>query len=229
MTKPVKRSYDSPLRREQAARTRARILEEAWTLFAAQGYGRTSIRQIAEAAGVAPDTVYATFGTKVRVLTALIDDRLAPGGEENVTETSGVQAVRAAPDQRTMLHLFARDMAAVSARTRPVFEVLRTAAAVEPGVAEVHAEMERQRAANMTHLVDWLGALGPLRVDDEEAVATVWALAGPDVGRLLCDVRGWTLEQHAAWLEDMLVRALLPEVSSPPVGSTRRPKGPARG
>ena len=77
MTKPVKRRrYDSPVRHEQAARTRARIVGAAGELFLAQGYARTTVRQIAEAADVAPDTVYATFGSKPRVLTALIDDRL---------------------------------------------------------------------------------------------------------------------------------------------------------
>ncbi|HEX6165458.1 MAG TPA: TetR/AcrR family transcriptional regulator, partial [Acidimicrobiales bacterium] len=64
----AKRSYKSALRREQAAQTRARILDTAGTLFGAQGYGQTTIRQIAESAGVAVDTVYATFGNKARVL-----------------------------------------------------------------------------------------------------------------------------------------------------------------
>jgi AcrR family transcriptional regulator len=211
MSKPVKRTYDSPLRREQAARTRARIVEEAATLFEAQGFGRTTIRQIADAAGVAPDTVYATFGTKARVLTALIDARLAPDGETNVTETAGARAVQDAPDQRSLLHRFAEDMATISTRTRGVFEILRTASAVDPDMAAVHAEMEGHRAANMARIVDWLEALGPLRVDHDEAVATVWALAGPDVARLLCDVRGWSREEHAAWLDDTLCRALLPD------------------
>jgi len=74
------RPYHSPVRREQAARTRQRILDAAGALFVAHGYGTTSIRQIAAAAQVAPDSVYATFGTKARLLTALLDIRLAPGG-----------------------------------------------------------------------------------------------------------------------------------------------------
>jgi AcrR family transcriptional regulator len=53
----------APVRREQAARTRQRILDAAADLFAPQGYGTTSVRQIAESARVAPDTVCATFGS----------------------------------------------------------------------------------------------------------------------------------------------------------------------
>ena len=143
MADPVKRrQYESPVRREQAARTRARILDAAGTLFGASGYGNTTIRQIAEAAGVAADTVYDTFGTKARVLTALIDSRLAPTGEGNVLERPEAVAVRDEPDQRRQIRLFARDIAAISARVRPVFEMLRTASAVEPEIAPIYAEME---------------------------------------------------------------------------------------
>ena len=64
MTEQVKRKYDSPLRREQATQTRARILEAAGSLFESNGYALATIRQIADGAGVAPDTVYATFGPR---------------------------------------------------------------------------------------------------------------------------------------------------------------------
>ena len=43
-------------------------------------------------------------------------------------------------------------MAAVSARIRPIYEVLRTAGAVEPEVGEVFAELERGRLAHMRQL-----------------------------------------------------------------------------
>ena len=213
MTDSVKRSYESPVRREQAARTRARILDAAGTLFGGSGYGNTTIRQIAEAAGVAADTVYDTFGTKARVLTALIDSRLAPTGEGNVLERPEAVAVRDEPDQRRQIRLFARDIAAISARVRPVFEMLRTASAVEPEIAPVYAEMESHRAANMRQAAGWIAANGELRVTVERAGEIIWALASPDVARLLCDTRGWSADEYAAWLEDSLVRILLPDVA----------------
>lgn len=211
--KPVKRRYDSPLRREQAAQTRRRILDAAWMLFDTRGYGRTTIVEIARHAGVAADTVYATFGSKARVLTALVDARLAPEGDESVLETGGALAVRDATDQREQLRLFARDMAAISARVRPVFEILRTASAVEPEMVTVRAEMDAYRLANMRQVVEWVAARGPLRLPAEQAAETVWALTSPELGRLLCDERGWTQEAHAAWLEELLVRTLLVDAS----------------
>lgn len=210
MARPVKRSYDSSLRREQAARTRARILDAAGDLFERDGYGGTTIRRIADHAEVAVDTVYAVFGSKPRILTALIDHRLAPGGETSVLASADATAVRDEPDQREQVRRFARDIARISTHVRPVFEILRTAAAVEPEVAPIYREMEGYRAANMRQAAEWIAARGPLRMSVERAGDTVWALTSPDVARLLCDGRGWTEEEHAAWLDDTLARALLP-------------------
>ena len=166
MTRSVKRrGYDSPVRQEQAAQTRARIVEAAGELFEAHGYARTTVRQIAEGAGVAVDTVYATFGAKPRVLTALIDDRLAGGTSvANVMERPEALAVRDEVDQRRQIALLAHDLADVVSRVGPVFEIMRTAASVEPAMAEVYAEMQGYRLENMRHAIRWIAARGPLRL-----------------------------------------------------------------
>jgi AcrR family transcriptional regulator len=216
MPEPVKRrQYVSPLRKEQAARTRLLIIDAAAGLFVSEGYARTTIRGVAERAGVAPDTVYAVFGSKVGVLTAVLNARLAPSGEASVMDRPESRAVRDEHDQRRQLHRFAQDMAGVSARIRPIYEVLRTAAAVEPEVGEVFAEMERHRLAHMRQLAGWFARRGPLRVSRDRAAEILWVLASPDVARMLCDVRGWSQAQHAAWLETMLSCALLPESADP--------------
>jgi len=207
---PVKkRSYSSAVRQEQAAQTRARILEAAGVLFAANGYARTTIAAIAERASVAADTVYATFGNKARVLTALIDARLAPAGDGSVLDRAEAHAVRDEPDQRRQIHAFARDIAAISERVRPVYEIMRTASAVEPEMAAVFAQMDAYRLRNMSQAAEWIAAHGPLRVDVTCAGQIIWAVASPDIARMLCDVQGWTTDQYAEWLEDTLVRILL--------------------
>jgi AcrR family transcriptional regulator len=206
-----RRPYKSAVRKEQAAQTRRRILEAAGQLFEADGYGPTTIRQIADEAGVAPDTVYASFGTKARVLLALIDLRLAPAGAANILDQPEALAVRDETDQHRQIELYARFIAGVSERLRPVFEILRTASAVEPEMADVYANQQRYRLANMRQVADWLAANGPLRVNVEQAAEIVWALASPDVARMLCDGRGWTTEQFADWLADTLERTLLPD------------------
>lgn len=52
------------LREKKAARTREQILDVAAELFLAQGYDETTMEQIAEAAEVAPSTLYRYFPSK---------------------------------------------------------------------------------------------------------------------------------------------------------------------
>ncbi len=105
--------------------------------------------------------------------------------------------------------MFARDMAAISTRIRPIFEVLRTAVGSEPEVKEVFVVMEGNRLAHMKQVAGWLAQRGPLKTSPDRAGEIIWALASPDVGRMLCDVQGWSEAEHAAWLESALVCGLL--------------------
>jgi AcrR family transcriptional regulator len=206
------RKYSSPARDEQAARTRARILDAASQLFLERGYARATMQDIADLAGVARDTVHAVFGSKARVLTALIDLRLVPDGSvASVTQTPGAQAIRDEVDQRKQIELFARFITSLSTELRPVFEILRTASAVEPDMAKVFEEMDRFRMNNMQTYAKWIAANGRLRVSRKRAGEIIWALASPDVGRMLCGDLGWTQAQHADWLADALTRTLLPD------------------
>ena len=207
-----KRKYSSVVREEQAARTRTRILDAASELFLEHGYARTTMKDIAAQADVARDTVHAIFGSKARVLTALIDQRLVPDDSvANVTERPDALAIRDEVDQRQQIELLARFIAGISTELRPVFEILRTASAVEPEMAKVFEEMDRFRLKNMQTYARWIAARGSLRVSTRRAGEMIWALASLDVARMLCDEIGWTESQHARWLADTLIRTLLPD------------------
>ena len=83
-----------------AEQTRRDILEVARRLFAERGYVATSINDIASAAGVAVQTIYARLGSKSGMLMALIDliDEEAGVGElvaEVVSASSPLEALRA--------------------------------------------------------------------------------------------------------------------------------------
>ena len=207
-----KRKYSSTVRDEQAARTRARILDAASDLFLERGYARTTMKDIAERADVARDTVHAIFGNKARVLTALIDVRLVPdAGVHNITQRPDALAIKNEADQSKQIEMFAKFIAGISTGLRPVFEVLRTASAVEPEMARVFVEMDRYRMINMQTYAKWIAARGSLRVSTRRAGEIIWALASPDVARMLCEEIGWTESQHARWLADTLIRTLLPD------------------
>jgi AcrR family transcriptional regulator len=207
-----RRTYSSAVREEQAARTRTRILDAASALFLERGYGRTTIKDIATRAEVARDTVHAIFGSKAQVLTALIDLRLVPDGAvSNVMRRPDALAIRDEYDQQTQIELFGKFIAGISSELRPVFEILRTASAVEPEMAKVFEEMDQFRLKNMQTCAEWIAARGPLRVSKRRAAEIIWAITSPDVARMLCVEIGWTESQHARWLADTLIRTLLPD------------------
>jgi AcrR family transcriptional regulator len=76
----VKRRYNSTGRRQQAADNQRRIIAAAQELFVAKGYAATTITEIASAAGVAAETVYAAFRNKPTLLHRAWD--IAVGGDE---------------------------------------------------------------------------------------------------------------------------------------------------
>src|SRR3981081_3235314 len=78
---PVKRRYDASKRREAAARTRTAILDAAVELFPGQGYAATPMAAIAERAGVALDTVYASVGRKPQLARLLIETAISGSGQ----------------------------------------------------------------------------------------------------------------------------------------------------
>src|SRR5512139_1844715 len=96
MTKPrkTKRPYNSARRQAQARETRRQIIEAARLLFSEHGYTGATIEAIAEEAGVAPETIFATFGNKRTILAAVID--VAVGGDAQpvpLLQRPGPQAV----------------------------------------------------------------------------------------------------------------------------------------
>jgi AcrR family transcriptional regulator len=207
------RPYKSLVRAEQAAQTRRRILKAAGELFAERGYVATTIGALAAQAGVAVDTVYAVFGTKRAVLSALVDLRVTGSRDESdVLATDGPRDVQSLTDQRQMVAGFATDIVERVERVRPVDDVMRSAAAIDPEVAELRARMQENRLEKLTTFTEWLAASGPLRdgMHVDEAATIIWTLTSPEVNRMLRDVRGWSVPRYEQWLSETLTRLLLP-------------------
>lgn len=64
------------VREEQKQATREKVLEAARDLFNETGYDETTIRAIAERAGVSVGSVFTTFASKAEVLSHVMDSRL---------------------------------------------------------------------------------------------------------------------------------------------------------
>lgn len=206
------RPYSSAVREEQARRTRVRIVQAADDLFREKGFSKATMKEIAERAGVARDTVHAVFGNKAALIPAMVDLRLIPDESvANVAEGPEGQAVMNETDPVRQLELFAEFITTLNVVLRPVFTVMRSAAPSEPAVARTLDLLERNRMGNMQRYAGWFAARGPLRVSEQDAADILFAITSPDVGHLLCEELGWSRERHAAWIASLLKRALLPD------------------
>ncbi len=207
-----KRAYHSARRKEQALQTQRQVLEAARRLFTARGYSGAAIEAIAAEAGVAAETVYASFGSKKAILARLVD--LAVGGDDQpiaLLERPGPQAVRQERNPRVQIGLFAGQIAAILARVAPLFEVINAAAPQEPEIAALRSRLLAGRMEGMRFFIAALAANGPLRpgLSLETAAEAAWALSSAEVYLLLTRDRAWTEQQYTEWLAATLEGALL--------------------
>ena len=218
MAEAVKpRRYESALRREQAAATRARIVRAAAELFAAQGYMQTSIEQIAARAGVARPTVYTAFTGKAALLKDAVDLLLA--GDDApvpVRDRPWFQELLHQRDPRRLLDLEARNDRMINERIAPLHEAMRNASATDDDIATLHATIKQQRHTGARIVAGQLAALGALRDDLDLDTATdiLWLLKDPALYTALVVDRGWPAERYEAWLAHAMQLSLLPARAS---------------
>jgi AcrR family transcriptional regulator len=213
MREPVKGKTEAGRRREQQARhRRQRVVDAALALFTERGYVATTIEAIARQAGVAPATVYQAFGTKQAVLARVLDVAIAgDAGPEALLDRDWVRQARTDPDPGRRLAQVIAHTSQVAARTAPVKEVMRDAAAADPGVRYLLREDEQRRCLTQQALVDLVIGEDALRdgCDRGHAVATFFALVNSHCYQLLAAQLGWSQADWQQWLTGVLARELL--------------------
>lgn len=214
MSDVKRRQYRSPLRERQAAESRAAVLTAARELFLEQGYGSTTIEQVARRAGVSKSAVFSVVGNKQTLLKTVRDVALAGDDEPApVRDRPSAQRARAAADVRSALDEIAVHIAAVQERSAAVEEVLRGAAAAgEPELRELWAAAHEQRRTGAGLMVDLLIGKGPLRpgLDRDAAVDILSLFMAPDVHTWLVTRCGWSGDGYVSWLWASLAAQLLP-------------------
>jgi len=210
VTGTVKRSYDASRRRQAAGRTRAAILEAARQLFSERGYTATPMTAIADRAGVALDTVYATVGRKPELARLLIETAISGTDQAIPAEQRDyVRSIQAAPDAETKIALYAAAITAIAPRMALVLDIIRQAGPTEPELAALWTEIADRRAANMRRFVADLAAAAPLRLDQDEAADVVWATNSAEMYQLLVGQSGWSPQRYERFLADTWQRLLL--------------------
>ena len=209
----VKRPYQSSVREAQAQSTRVALIAAAAKLFTERGYGATSIDDIAEEASVSRATVFTSVGGKPMLLSAALDVAIV-GDDEAVAlpDRPRSRAIRAEPDPRKYLALYAGLITEIGGRLAGIHEAMRGAAGTDPearALWEKHLDQRRRGASNVVGDLLRKGSLRP-GLDRESAADVVWVLNDPGLYHLLVHRRGWSPAQFQSWLADAMIRQLDP-------------------
>lgn len=211
MSKEVKRRrYHSPLRADQADRTRRRILDAAFRLFVERGYAGTTIAAVAAEARVSPETIYLSLGGKRGLLEGVIELAIAGEDDSPTEENEWWQEVARLPAARERLERMVEYSCRILERTRPIHAVIRGASDKEAFAAALAKRLLHERLANQTarireHLD---GELAP-GLSVVEAGQRYCALTSPELYQTLTVEFGWTAARHRRWLTDLLAAELL--------------------
>jgi AcrR family transcriptional regulator len=202
--------YDNRQRQETARTTRARIVEAAKTSFLDRGFAGTTIRQVAQEAGVSQETIYKTFGGKAALLKSVYDVSLAGDDEEiPLAQRPEAIAVRDAPSPAAAATAYAELAQLISGRVDPLLRVLLGARDTDEALAEFARTTDQERHVGSSFYVRHWEGTGWLRDDItiDQAIDTVWALNSPQTRWLLLD-HGWSDEQYTRWLAGLIRRAI---------------------
>jgi AcrR family transcriptional regulator len=215
---PGRRSYDASRRQAEAVERRRRVIDAAHELFLSDGYGATSINEIARAADVSAQMIYASFGSKAGILAKLVDvvvagdDAALHGDDGPLLRDRLTDEELFADDLRVRFRAIGRHAAGTHGRAGPVLQLIDSVAGSDAAVAELRA-----------------GLLAGHREDTGLAVAALpWDRLRPGLDRVtvsdlmyfvlgwhsyiaLVLERGWTPEQYAERIADTMTHLLLPD------------------
>jgi TetR/AcrR family transcriptional regulator of autoinduction and epiphytic fitness len=216
--RPQTRRYDMSNRAREAEATRRRIVEAAARLFVRDGYSATSIAAIAQEAGVAVPTVYASLRSKPHIMRAVVD--LTVRGDDDAAPLAARAAWREIERERdphTQLELFARLHREICDREAVVFQQLEAAAGADPEATKLLAEHDERRYLTQSRLARNLHRHKRLRprLSARTAADTIWTLASERTYLALVQNRGWRPERYERWVAEQLIAALLSPTQTP--------------
>ena len=207
---PAKRRYDRSGRQRDAAERQQRIIDAAHIRFARDGYGATSIEQIARDAGTSTQTVYAAFTNKAGILRRVVDVAIA-GDHEDVAiiERPLPQAILTTPDAPTRLQLAVEVAVAIHSRSAHLIAMAHSLAGSDPAVRELADDLERQVRTDTELFLG--GATGQLRDDVpmSRLVDISLLITGPMSWHQLVNECGWTVDEWRSWALDAMQHLVL--------------------
>ena len=198
------RRYDSPIRAQRAQETRAALIDAASRLFITKGWAASGMRDVADEAGVATETVYSHFASKRALLQAVLDVAVV-GDEQSVALADRDEFAALGHGRRSeRIAAAAALVRAVHERTAGFAMVLREAAPSDEQIAELlQATRARQREDVAAGIALLIGR-PPTTVETDE----LWALLSPELYILLVNESGWTPSAYENWVATTLERVV---------------------
>jgi TetR/AcrR family transcriptional regulator of autoinduction and epiphytic fitness len=198
--------------------------------FERRGYVATSMRAVAQAAGVSVPTVELGFGTKSQLLRAAISFAIRGDGEPvAMLERPWAQRAQEASSVAGFLAIVGRVLVEGERRSAGLILAAFEAANHDESMSAVADQLRGQRAETAGWLVDQLIGRASLRreLTREQAIDTVWLLMDPHGFVALTRDRGWTPARFEVWFIDSVQELLLARESVPFAAPSRsRPSRP---
>ncbi len=199
------RNYSSPRRQADAERTRATIVAAAATLFARDGYPATTMKAIAEEAGVSVQSVHLA-GSKAALLIAAFERTFAGDeGRHSLSERPALIEILARESVADVIDGWLDFVADANRRSARISRAMSVAAEVDPLAAEVVADLDARRRRDLGIAAGWAvgrGMLAPARAD--RAADELNHLVGPETYDFLVLRSGWSDVEYRAWLREAL-------------------------
>jgi TetR/AcrR family acrAB operon transcriptional repressor len=196
----------------EAAVTREQLLDAAERVFREQGVARTSLAEVAAAAGVTRGAVYWHFKDKADLFTAMceratlpLDSLLSQAGA--VAHTDPLGALRE-------LSVAALTCLATDPRAQAVFEVIFHKCELTGDLAQIAGERDRDRCdclLNIEGLMRQAVAMGQLPADTDTALGTrlLHACVAGIMREWVLDKDAYDLAAHAPRFVDVILSGLL--------------------
>ena len=196
--------------------TRSRIIDAARRLLTRGTYSSVTMEEIAKEAGVAYQTVYAVFGTKLQLAEEIIRVGFHFEGVEELTAQ-----VQQGSDPELWLRGAARISRHIQETCADLLRFMRESG--DPGLLALLRENQEQRLTQESFLSAALDGSGRLRagMSSAEVLAVIWAMTGADLYSMLVFERGWRPDRYEDWLGAALIDLLLV-----PHGDERGPGSP---
>jgi AcrR family transcriptional regulator len=214
----VKRRYHAPVRTEQAAQTRQRILQAAAEAFAQRGWAGTTIAEVAREAGVTAQAVHLSVGAKPALLIGAIQHAVA--GDQLDIPLADREPFRHAYATVADLHQRATAFAAgtrqVYQRAGRLFLVLAQTAGLDPELSALWDRARSARLQDCQRLLDLTGRRRrPLR---DQLTDLLFVQSGPSVYADLVGDRRWSNDAYQSWLTTAVENLLASKGNASPSG-----------